>query len=186
MTNEPAGPVFFFIFIVPVALFVSLIAAGLSKALVKERSRVEKTGIVVIAAAISLTFVAFVPSNTWTILGIMSGLIATLWFPLAVIIPSLCFPDMLRAKIIHTLVFLITFTVYVAEMGLFYLGHRAGLRDASVLFFPPVPLSYELMLWPVGFHAVLQFFITLVLASVVIVIVHRVPVLWQDVSPHQD
>ena len=41
-----------------------------------------------------------------------------------------------------------------------------------VLIYPPIPMTYELMLWPIEFHAVVQFFMTFAIAGALIDAVH--------------
>lgn len=182
MTNVPEGPAFYVLFVVIPALFVSLVGAGLTKAIEREKIPDRKIIFAVILTIVSLAVAAFLHVNRFPE-NLIAGLIALLWFPLAVIIASLGFRDLPCRNDLPSLVFVITFVVYNIEEGLFYLGRWAGLRDAGILPFPPVPMTYELMLWPVWFHAVVQFFLTLILAGILVAAVRRYPGLWEAPQP---
>ena len=173
MTNVPEGPIFFFLFDVIPALFVSLVAAGLTAAIDREKTRKSKIVIAAVLAVISLVVISFPPARE-TPLCIIAGLVGMLWFPLAVALAIF----LSRTRFPygnHILALVTTFIVYIAETGLFYLGRLAGLRDAMVWIYPPVPMTYELMLLPVWFHATVQFFLTLVLALIVLLVISRIP-----------
>ena len=182
MTNVPEGPLIYILFEVIPALFVSLVAAVLVKTLEVEKTRNDKITFAAILAIASLAVIAFLQVRSFPA-NIMVGFIGILWFPLAVIIASLCFRNLPFEKDLPSLVFVVTFIAYNAEMALFYIGRWAGLRDAMVWIYPPVPMTYNLMLWPVWFHAVVQFFLTLVIAALLIGAIHRYPGLWKGLSP---
>jgi hypothetical protein len=174
MTNVPEGPFFYVLFVVIPALFIAFVAWELARVLEQERIPGRRLAFACILTIISLACVAFVhmerfPEN------ILFGFVAFLWFPLAVVIALLCFKNPPCRTNQPALVSVITFIIYNLSMALFMLGQRAGLRDGSVLFYPPVPMTYELMLWPVGIHAVIQFFLILVLACILISAISHIP-----------
>nr|WP_320160735.1 hypothetical protein [uncultured Methanoregula sp.] len=182
MTNVPEGPLIYVLFEIIPALFVSLVAAVLAKTLEQENTRTDRIIFAAVLAIVSLAAVAFLHVGSFPV-NIMVGFIGILWFPLAVIIASLCFRNLPCEHNLPSLVFVVTFIAYNAEMGFFYLGRWAGLRDAMVWIYPPVPMTYDLMLWPVWFHAGVQYFLTLVIAAILVGAFLRYPVLWKGQSP---
>ena len=172
MTNVPQGPIFYILFDVIPAFFVSLVGAGLFKVIERGKNRNQHIVVSIILTIVSLAVVSFLHADTFPA-NVVFGFIGILWFLLAVIIAVLCFLKPPYGNERPFFALLITFIVYNTEMALFYIGRWAGLRDATVWIFPPVPMTYELMLWPVWFHAVVQFFLTLLLSCILILILRN-------------
>lgn len=157
----------FIVFFIPMITFIGCISALISKLLERNSRK-----IVQISAIITLTLISFIGfiyhNGNYGIFWYIVQLIAVLWFPAAIVLSSLIVPGVTRTKSLPIWVFLMTILVAFIEYGFVRIESFIGLRSGNALIvFAAPPFPFELWRMPQIYQVIIQFFVTLALASLI-------------------
>lgn len=148
------------------AVFTGGIAACISWAFDHEKRREIRIGALIALVLVSLAAFFFLPDKP-NIPGIIVYFIAILWFPAAIVLSSQIVPGISTTRSLPYWILTVSVMVYMIEFFFgAYVGPILAFRSSHVLILmPSPPLPYAWMQIPGGYQAIIQCFITFLLAD---------------------